>query len=160
MIKLSPGYFRNVVFGIEDSLVSTVGLLFGMAAAGIDTKTITVTGFILLSVEALSMGVGSYLSEESTLEVNNLKSRENPELEGFLMGVSYFVAGFVPLLPYFFLPVEIAKYVSVIATLLGLFLLGYIPSKRVKSGLRMTIIAGGAIFLGFLIGTVVGVETN
>ncbi len=158
MSKISPGYFRNVIFGVEDSLVSTVGLLFGMAAAGIENTTITTTGLILLSVEALSMGVGTYLSEESTNEVNNTKPKENPEIEGALMFVSYFLAGFVPLAPYFFLPQDLAKYVSVVATLSGLFLLGYVPAKRVKSGFRMMFIAGGAIILGYLIGRVLGVE--
>lgn len=159
MSKISPGYFRNVIFGVEDSLVSTVGLLFGMAAAGINSLTITTTGLILLSVEALSMGVGTYLAEESTNEVNNIHSRENPEIEGALMFVSYFLAGFIPLGPYFFLEQDAAKYVSVVATLLGLFLLGFLPSKRVKSGMRMMVIAGGAIVLGYLIGKVLGVET-
>ncbi len=160
MSKISPGYFRNVIFGVEDSLVSTVGLLFGMAAAGIESLTITTTGLILLSVEALSMGVGTYLSEESTNEVSDTKSRENPEIEGALMFVSYFLAGFIPLAPYFLLPQNIAKYVSVIATLVGLFLLGFLPSKRVKSGLRMMLIAGGAIILGYFIGRILGVEST
>jgi VIT1/CCC1 family predicted Fe2+/Mn2+ transporter len=158
MIKISPGYFRNVIFGIEDSFVSTVGLLFGMAAAGMENRIIITTGLILLSVEALSMGVGTYLSEESTNEVSHRRPRETPEIEGILMFISYFVAGFVPLAPYMLLSQNLAKYISVVLTLIGLFLLGYIPAKRVKSGFRMTIIAGGAIVLGYFIGRVLGVE--
>ncbi len=61
-------YLRNFVFGVEDSLVSTVGLLSGVAAAGVETKTIVLTGVVLIIVEALSMAVGSYLSEYSVEE--------------------------------------------------------------------------------------------
>jgi VIT1/CCC1 family predicted Fe2+/Mn2+ transporter len=159
MSKISPGYFRNIIFGVEDSLVSTVGLLFGLASASIQSSTITLTGLILISVEALSMGVGTYLSEESTNEVTNSKPRENPEIEGILMFFSYILAGLVPLGPYFLLEPNIARYVSVFATLSGLFLLGFVPKKRFRSGIRMMVIAGGAIFLGYVIGKVLGVET-
>lgn len=158
MTKISPGYFRNIIFGVEDSLVSTVGLLFGLATANVQSSAITLTGLILISVEALSMGVGTYLSEESTNEVTNSKPRENPEIEGILMFFSYILAGLIPLGPYFVVEQNVAKYISVAATLSGLFLLGFMPRKRIKSGLRMTVIAGGAIFLGYLIGHLLGVE--
>jgi len=61
-------YVRNFVFGVEDSLVSTVGLLSGIASAGASTATIFLTGTVLIFVEAFSMAVGSYLSEESVEE--------------------------------------------------------------------------------------------
>ena len=36
----NTGYFRNILFGAEDSLVSTVGVLFGVASSAqtIDQK--------------------------------------------------------------------------------------------------------------------------
>ncbi len=61
-------FIRNFVFGVEDSLVSTVGLLSGIAVAGIGRSDIVVTGVVLISVEVFSMGVGSFLSERSAEE--------------------------------------------------------------------------------------------
>ena len=58
-------FLRNTVFGVEDSLVSTVGLLSGIAATGSVSKSfILLTGIVYISVEAFSMAVGSFLSEE------------------------------------------------------------------------------------------------
>jgi VIT1/CCC1 family predicted Fe2+/Mn2+ transporter len=64
-----PLFVRNVVFGVEDSLVSTVGLLSGIAAESQSHAAILSTGVIYICVEALSMAVGSFLSEESAQEI-------------------------------------------------------------------------------------------
>ena len=53
------GYFRNFIFGVEDSLVSTVGLLSGVAIAGVPSRTILLTGVVLILVEAFSMAAGA-----------------------------------------------------------------------------------------------------
>ena len=50
---------------MEDSLVSTVGLLSGVAVANVPMTTILLTGLILIFVEAISMAAGSFLSEYS-----------------------------------------------------------------------------------------------
>ena len=61
-------FMRNFVFGAEDSLVSTVGLLAGVATAGVLQKEIIISGVVLIFVEAFSMSVGSFLSERTTEE--------------------------------------------------------------------------------------------
>jgi hypothetical protein len=44
-------YLRNFIFGVEDSLVSTVGLLAGVAAGGVSSAAILTTGLVLIVVE-------------------------------------------------------------------------------------------------------------
>ena len=61
-------FVRNFVFGVEDSLVSTAGLLSGLAVAHTARETIFTAGVVLICVEAFSMAAGSFLSEESTEE--------------------------------------------------------------------------------------------
>jgi len=157
------GFIRNFIFGVEDSLVSTVGLLSGIAIAGMETKTIILAGVVLIFVEAFSMGAGSLLSENSAAEV--AVGREVPlarsYLSGFIMFVSYFFAGFIPLFPYLFLPVGTAFYTSIGVSLAALFILGAVSAKiartsLLKQALQMFIIGGIAIALGALVGTVVG----
>jgi len=144
-------HLRNMTFGAEDSLVSTLGILFGIASTGVfSQQEIFLTGIITIVVEATSMGAGSFLSEESTLEVDK-RTKLDPIKDGLIMFVSYFVAGFIPLTPYLLFEVNLAKYVSIIATLIGLFLLGYLPTKKPKAGLRMAVIAGTAASIGFLV---------
>lgn len=59
----------EVVFGVEDSLVSTLGAITGIAAGTQDTSTVVLSGVVLLCAESLSMMAGSYLSSESEGEI-------------------------------------------------------------------------------------------
>lgn len=152
-------YVRNFIFGVEDSLVSTVGLISGVAAAGVDRVTIFITGIILIFVEALSMGVGSVLTETSIEEFVLRKSdgARVPRIGGLIMFVSYFIAGFIPLSPYLFFPVAQAFPISIAASLVALFILGYVSARKFganarKSSLRMLILGGLAIFAGTAVG--------
>lgn len=150
--RLHPEYFKNLIFGIEDSVVSTVGVLFGLATAAMDKSTIFTTGLIVISVEAISMGIGSYLSEESTQEMDGQAHKDKPAIEGIIMFCSYYFAGFIPLMPYVFFDIVSAKYISVALALFALFLVGFIPNKKAKSGLKMAVLAGFAILIGFMVG--------
>lgn len=127
-------YVRNFIFGGEDILVSTVGLLSGVAAAGISRDDIILSGVILIFVEALSMAVGSFLSENSAEEF--LVKAELPWRSsitaGAIMFGSYFCLGFIPLLPYFLWPVNVAFGASIAASLLALTLLGWFSGRQFK----------------------------
>ena len=75
-----------------------------------------------------------------------------------LMFGSYFVAGFIPILPVLFLPFPVSVYASVGCAFLGLFILGYMKGKVVRippirSGLEMLFIGGIATILGVFVGT-------
>src|SRR3989338_11461472 len=90
----SVSYFRNFTFGVEDSLVSTVGLLSGVAVADVPRMTILLTGIILLLVEGLSMAVGSFLTESSVEEYTQAQGLTRKNIvSGIIMFFSYFVAG-------------------------------------------------------------------
>lgn len=155
MRKLSTENIRNILFGIEDSLVSTSGFLFGLATADYTRDQVFVAGIIIITVEAVSMGAGAFLTEEETIEIDSKrKADESPIKDGLLMLVSYFIAGFIPLTPFLLLEANTAKLVSLAASVTALFFLGYLPTKRVKSGFRMVIIAGLAASVGFIVGSV------
>lgn len=147
-------YFRSFVFGVEDSLVSTVGLLSGIAIAGVPRVTIFITGVVLVFVEAFSMAAGSFLSESSAQEYESGKVNFGNSLySGMVMFFSYFVSGFVPLFPYVVFPVETAFPLSVGCSLVALFILGLgsgsIARKSIlRHGLRMFFVGGIAIAVG------------
>ncbi len=156
-------YVRNFVFGGEDSLVSTVGLLSGVAAAGISKGDIILTGVVLIFVEALSMAVGSFLSENSAeeyLEKTDLPLRESITAGAIMFG-SYFILGFIPLLPYLIWSVSEAFALSIAASLISLSLLGWLSGREFKvsawrSGLKMLILGGAAIGIGVIVGRIIG----
>ncbi|HYF05684.1 MAG TPA: VIT1/CCC1 transporter family protein [Patescibacteria group bacterium] len=149
---------KNIIFGVEDSLVSSVGMLSGIAYAGVGRTEIIIAGVILIFVEAFSMGVGSSLTEHITGDGEHEDARESALVSGVTMFSSYFIAGFIPLSPYILLPLQYAPYVSITAALLGLFIAGSTAAKilrtgSLKAGFRFLILGGLAIGIGVLVGT-------
>lgn len=157
-------YVRNVIFGVEDSLVSTVGFLSGMAFVAIPEKTVILAGFIYIFVEGFSMAMGSFLSEESTQEYE-LRSSVSPARAitgAFAMLVSSIGAGLIPITPYIFLEGAEAITVSVIASLLALGALGFVHARLshlpvFPRVIRMMVFGGVAILIGLLVGKIFGV---
>lgn len=155
-------YVRNFIFGVEDSLVSTVGLLSGVAAAGMNRKGILLTGAVLIFVEAFSMAIGSLISENSAEEYveHGEVSLRKPIRGGVVMFISYFVSGFIPLGPYLVFQAENAFSASIILSLFSLLLLGVISARFFgigrawKSGFRMLILGGTAVIVGIVVGQV------
>lgn len=156
-------YLRSFVFGVEDSLASTVGLLSGIAIAGVARETIVLSGIILVLVEAFSMAMGDFLSEyssESYMRQAEVSSRRS-FIAALIMFFSYLLAGLIPLFPYFILASESAVGFSIGLSLLSLFFLGVVGAKIsninvLKSGLRMFSVGGAAIFIGVVVGVILG----
>ncbi|OGC68731.1 hypothetical protein A2415_02145 [candidate division WWE3 bacterium RIFOXYC1_FULL_39_7] len=152
-LKISPDYIRNLIFGAEDSLVSTVGVLFGLASSNsYSLEQMLLVGFTLTGVEALSMGVGSFLTETEVHEVDHSsRHKDLPSIDGIIMFFSYFIFGIFVLLPYVILGVGTGKYISVLITFVALYFVGYMPTRKITDGTRMFLIAGSAIVVGYVI---------
>lgn len=147
---------RDIVFGLEDGLVSTVGVLTGIASGTNDHFVVILSGFVLVIVEALSMGVGSFLSAQSEqdmqhrrfLDLQTLVQKDQTKAEKLLkqhylaMGLSAKeVASFWHAIEHN----EQAKIQD-----LGIHRLGIVPSQsqnRVLNGVFMFVayILGGAV---------------
>lgn len=153
-------YVRNFVFGVEDSLVSTVGMLSGVAVAGLPRSSVFISGLVLIFVEAFSMGVGSYLSEDST---EDGKYKSEVIRAALIMFISYFIAGFIPLTPYYVFDVQVALPLSIALSLVSLFILGLTDANLMKknlirSGIKMLVLGGLAIAVGITVGNMTGVK--
>src|ERR1700677_5004 len=96
--KESSLYIRNVIFGVEDSLVSTVGLLAGIATGNLGPSRLLMIGIVYLFVEGFSMAAGSYLSEHSVqeYETGEKVTSHMPLLGALAMFGSFIIAGLVP----------------------------------------------------------------
>jgi VIT1/CCC1 family predicted Fe2+/Mn2+ transporter len=89
------GWLRAGVLGANDGLLSTAGLLVGVAAADSSTSVLAATGVASIIAGAASMGVGEYSSvssqrdaEEADLAVERAELAETPEAElGELAGI-------------------------------------------------------------------------
>lgn len=63
------GWLRAAVLGANDGLISTAGLVVGMAAAGTELKTLLLTAAAGLTAGAFSMAAGEYVSVSSQADV-------------------------------------------------------------------------------------------
>lgn len=159
-----PLYFRNFIFGVEDSLVSTVGLLAGIAIGGVSRETIFLTGAVVILVEAFSMAAGSFLVESSMEEYTHKRDKnERPVWGGVVMFFSYVIAGLIPLASYIiFVENMMALSMSAVTSLIALFILGLVGGSLshvniVRRGIRMMFVGGIAIGAGVVAGLVFAV---
>jgi VIT1/CCC1 family predicted Fe2+/Mn2+ transporter len=148
--KTVSGSIREIVFGLEDSLVSTLGALTGIAAGTQSTFIVVLSGLVLIAVEATSMSAGSYLSSKSA-------SDRRPLRAAGVMGLFYLVGGCIPLLPYFLFPIHSAFLPSIFLTAVVLFLVGIWSAglkgrSRLRGGVEMVTVSLGAALMGYLIG--------
>lgn len=160
---LQAAYFRNFIFGVEDSLVSTVGLVSGIAFAGAARADILLTGVVLVFVEAFSMAAGAYVAERSGDEYvkKSSVSPVNARVAGAVMFVSYLMSGAIPLLPYIFFSGSFAIISSIGAALAALALLGFLGARITKTpalsrSIQMLLVGGAAILIGVGVGRIVG----
>lgn len=158
-IKLNEDYLRSIMFGLQDGLVSTTGVVVGISAGAPERSVIILASFVAISVEASSMAAGEYSSEKAVHQMDKGHRHKDDLMVGALiMFVSYFVAGMVPILPFLILPVDMARFVSVGGALVALFIAGYFKGKVVKetafrSAAEMLTIGGIATAIGLLVGT-------
>jgi VIT1/CCC1 family predicted Fe2+/Mn2+ transporter len=158
-------YIRNIIFGIADSLVSTVGLLAGIDVSGSSHAAIILTGIVYAFVESLSMAMGSFLSEEATeeFETGAENTSKAPITAGFVMFVSFLISSFIPIVPYVLTQSAYALWISIGLSLVTLFVVGLVMAKISKIRLlrhatKMVLLGGVAILVGAIVGKFVHVQ--
>ncbi len=55
---------REIVFGVQDGILTTLGIITGVGVAEGDRTAVFISGFLALLAGALSMGVGEYLGRK------------------------------------------------------------------------------------------------
>lgn len=140
-----PFVVRNMTFGIQDSIISTTGVLLGVAAAKFKTREIIITGLILIIVEALSMSYGTFLSDENFMKKSNEKYTIEQIIKySLIMFVSYAIVGLILLAPFAFQ----WRYASSITILFAMIMLSTLVisfEHNMKKG--AVVIAVGAALL-------------
>ena len=157
MRKIQSEYLQSAMFGFNDALVSTTGVIVGVSTGTNNKQIIVLAGTVTILVEALSMGSGQYLSSKSAHQLHKQAALKVPIFSGIIMFVAYFLAGLVPLFAIILFPIEYSREIAITAALIGLFVLGYIKGKvvkvsPVKSALEILIIGGIACAIGIIVG--------
>ncbi len=92
---------REVVFGVQDGILTTLGIITGVGVAEGERAAVIISGFLALLAGALSMGVGEYLGRKAerevvaaTIEMEKREMAADPQAE-FAEQVAYYkVKGF------------------------------------------------------------------
>ncbi len=80
----SGGSLRAAVFGVNDGLVSNASLILGVAGAGVEPRTVLLTGIAGLLAGAFSMAAGEWVSVRSQREMfEHQIGEEREELERY-----------------------------------------------------------------------------
>lgn len=76
------GRLREVVFGAQDGIISTVALTTSIAAAGLNTATVLVAGLTAAAAGMISMAAGAYLGSRAEEDVRAAAiARETRDLD-------------------------------------------------------------------------------
>ncbi len=96
-------WLRAGVLGANDGIVSTAGVVMGVAGATDDRGTILIAGIAALTAGALSMGTGEYVSvstqrdsEKSLLDLEARELEQMPETEERELAKMYVDKGLSP----------------------------------------------------------------
>lgn len=161
-------YLGEIIYGGNDGIITTFAVVSGFSGATImndnavklSISLVILFGFANLFSDALSMGIGNYLSKraESDAKENNT-SRIDVLKTSIATFLSFIIFGVLPLIPYI-IGVDDAKAAfvfSIFTTFIALLLLGLlkglvIKKKIIPSILETIIIGSLAALVAFLVG--------
>lgn len=164
-IDIHEDYLRSIIFGFQDSLVSTTGVVAGVAAGTSNKNLVILAGLVTIAVESLSMGAGQYMSEKTVHQMDKTgKHTDSLLVGGGLMALSYFLGGLVPLVPIIVFKLPLSATLSIVFALIGLFILGYLKAhivkvNPIKSAMEIFILGGAATAIGLVIGKIFGIQS-
>ena len=162
---------RAGVFGVQDGIVSTFGLVMGVAGAQVSPEAVIIAGIAGAFSGAVSMGAGEYVSVKVQREMLAARGAVDDDanvspVRAATANSGLFVLGAAfPLAPFLFLVGLSAVVTSTLLSILALFVTGALLTRLTRrspwvSGARMLVIGGGAGVLGYLVGSLLGVAVG
>lgn len=155
-------YLSEFVYGGIDGAVTTFAVVAGATGARFDTKVLLVLGFANLIADGFSMGVGSYLSTKSEVELDLKRGKKrddepSPIINGLSTYLSFILVGLVPLLAYtvdiiFGLESTNLFTISIVLTGIAFAAIGVLKSRVAKTPVGRAVaetVILGAIAAGF-----------
>ena len=156
--EIHEDYLRSGLFGIQDGLVSTTGVVVGIST-GIEDKAIVILASLgALTVEASSMAAGQYSSEKAVHQLDKTgKHTDSLTVGALVMFFGYLLGGIVPIIPTIIFNQSQARIIAIFSAFVGLFILGYLKGHLVKikplrSALELFTIGAIATTIGLIVG--------
>lgn len=156
--NIHEDYLRSGLFGIQDGLVSTTGVVVGISTGIEDKAIIILASLVAVAVEASSMAAGQYSSEKAVHQMDKSgKHTDSLILGAIIMFFGYLLGGLVPIIPTILVNQPQARIIAIIAAFSGLFILGYVKGhivehKPLRSAVELFIIGSIATAIGLIVG--------
>ena len=123
-MKLNDSVWSSLVLGMHDALVSTLGLVVGLAFANATQYIIVLTGIIAAASAGLSMMASEYLSQKADGNMRGATKR------GIMTGVAYVFTACMVLVPFLFISnMVVAVIMTYIVAISVIFFFNYVKSK-------------------------------
>jgi VIT1/CCC1 family predicted Fe2+/Mn2+ transporter len=158
MRTIHEDYLRSGLFGLQDGLVSTTGVVVGIST-GVQNKEIVILAVLVaVMVEASSMAAGQYSSEKAVHQMDKTGRHNDSLLVGsIIMFISYLLAGLIPISPLFLFNISDTRVISILFAFISLFIIGYVKGKIVedkpiRSAIELFVIGALATGVGLIVG--------
>ena len=97
---------REIVFGTQDGVISTLVVILALAIHDEDLETVILAGIATMLAGTFSMGIGSYLASRTDGDVESVTSVHHQGyfwdsvVHGLTMCLSFLIASLVPIVSY------------------------------------------------------------
>jgi VIT1/CCC1 family predicted Fe2+/Mn2+ transporter len=155
---LHEDYLRSLMFGLQDGIVSTTGVVVGISTGVNDKAIIVLAALVAVMVEASSMAAGQYSSEKAVHQMDKTgKHTDNLYIGALIMFIAYLMGGSFSIVPIIAFDQPIARVFAIGSAFVGLFIIGYIKGylveqKPLRSAIELFIIGSVATIVGVVIG--------
>ncbi|MBI2031625.1 MAG: VIT1/CCC1 transporter family protein [Candidatus Levybacteria bacterium] len=155
---LHEDYLRSLMFGLQDGIVSTTGVVIGISTGVSNKEIIVLAALVAVMVEASSMAAGQYSSEKAVHQMDKSgKHTDNLLIGALIMFIAYMMGGAFSIVPIIAFDQPIAKILALISAFVGLFIIGYLKGylvehKPIRSALELFIIGSIATAIGVIVG--------
>ncbi len=156
---LHEDYFRSMMFGLQDGIVSTTGVVVGISIGVTDKAVIVLAAIVAVMVEASSMGAGQYSSEKAVHQMDKTgRHKDSLFLGAVIMFFAYLIGGMFPIIPTIIFDQPDARNAAIASSFVGLFVIGYLKGKIVehrpwRSAIELFIIGAIATTVGVVVGS-------
>ena len=154
---LHEDYFRSLMFGLQDGIVSTTGVVIGISTGVSDKAIIVLAALVAVTVEASSMAAGQYSSEKAVHQMDKSRHTDSLYIGALIMFIAYLIGGAFSIVPILAFDQPVAKIFAVASAFTGLFIIGYLKGylvehKPLRSAIELFIIGAIATTVGIIVG--------
>lgn len=156
--NIHEDYLRSLMFGLQDGIVSTTGVVVGISTGVSDKSIIILAALVAVTVEASSMAAGQYSSEKAVHQMDKTgKHTDNLVYGAIIMFFAYLLGGSFSIIPIILFDQPEARLFAIISAFIGLLIIGYakgkvVDHKPLRSAAELLIIGGVATLVGVVVG--------